>query len=334
MALAVQTFTLVSILAPNSLEIGSALPITETLQVPTILFSESHQSEGWNPEFGGYQNCAVKISTAWKRILGRSFQSDELITWNPPEGCESGCNYTIEYPAPTLRCSDISQDEILGNMNGTDPTEPVAQIPYVFRGEQVYDANSYLNYSVASIAIAWRIQDDAWSDDAFTNKSVGGARCSLYNSTQRAVASFINNTATIHPNIISYNEAFKDFNIGEQGCDMLPADNVNTTLLAFYANYYTIADWVFQQLSGSIVFNGLGILAGPNVTTNIATSDIFSLNEFTGEFSPRTPNVRHGLEQLLVNLTVALIASSMNTTEVSASVEQTKLVWEYDAQRL
>lgn len=182
--------------------------------------------------------------------------------------------------------------------------------------------------------MAWRTQDDALSTDAFSNATVSGARCSLYNTTQRAVVSFLNSTATIRPNIISYNEAFKDFSIGESGCDMLSSDNVNTTLLAYYANYYAIAGWLFPQLAGGIIFYAEGILAGPNVTTGIATSDIFFLNEFTGQFSPRTPDVRRSLEQLLVNLTVALIASSMNTTEVSASVEQDKLVWEYDAQRL
>ncbi|KAK0209695.1 hypothetical protein IW262DRAFT_1528555 [Armillaria fumosa] len=337
-ALSVQGFTLVSILAPNSLEIGSALPINDTLHVPTILFNESSQGTGWNPEFGAYLNCAVKTSTVWKRILGWSFQSDELITWKPPEGCQNGCNYTIEYPAPALHCSDISQDEILGNANDTyassDPPQPIAQLPYALLAEQVYAANSYLNYSEASIAMAWRTQGDALSNDAFSNKTVGGARCSLYNTTQRAVVSFLNSTATIQPNIISYNEAFEDFSIGERGCDMISSDNVNTTLPAYYANYYAIADWLFQQLDGSIIFYAEGILAGPNVSTNIATSDIFYLNEFTGEFSPRTPDIRRDLEQLLVNLTVALIASSMNTTEVSASVEQNKLVWEYDAHRL
>ncbi|KAK0467429.1 hypothetical protein IW261DRAFT_1613018 [Armillaria novae-zelandiae] len=316
MALAVQGFTLVSILAPNSLEIGSALPINVTLDVPTILFNESSQATGWNPEFGSYPNCAVKTSTAWKRILGHSFQSDELITWKPPEGCQNGCNYTIQYPAPALRCSDISQEEILGIANSSDPIQPIAQAPLC-----------------ASIAMAWSTQGNALSNDAFSNKTVGGARCSLYNTTQGAVVSFLNSTATIHPTIISYNEAFKDFNIGESGCDMISSNNINTTLLAYYANYYAIAEWLFQQLDGSIIFYAEGVHSGPNVS-NSATSNIFYLNEFTGQFSPRTPDIRHGLEQLLVNLTVALIASSMNTTEVSASVEQNKLVWEYDAHRL
>ncbi|KAG7443838.1 uncharacterized protein BT62DRAFT_921505 [Guyanagaster necrorhizus] len=102
MAIVVQVFTLISILAPNSLEIGSASPINDIINVPTIFFDRSQQDTGWTSEFGGIQDCTGNLSSAWERILGCSFQFDELVTWKVPDGCQSGCNYTIEYPGPVL----------------------------------------------------------------------------------------------------------------------------------------------------------------------------------------------------------------------------------------
>ncbi|KAK0227227.1 hypothetical protein EDD85DRAFT_794501 [Armillaria nabsnona] len=332
MAIAVQGFTLVSIFAPNSLMIGSASPRNDVLNVPSIFFDTSKEGMGWTSGFGGLGDCTVKASSVWKRILGRAFQSDELITWKPPEGCQDGCNYTIEYPAPALLCSDISEDEILGNGDvdqASDPTQPTVHLssPSWSLTDSVYNSNHYLNHTGAAIAIAWRTQDTSG-----TETTIGGARCSLYNTTQKAVVSFLNNTATILPSIISYNEAFGNF--GNTSCNKLSGNAADTPLLAYYTSYYAITDWLFQQLDGSIVFFHEGVMGISNISTSILASNLFTLNEYTEQFSSSTGDIRGGLEKLLVNFTVALIASSTDTIAVNASVSQNQLVWVYDANRL
>ncbi len=332
MAIAVQGYTLVSIFAPNSLMIGSASPWNDVLNVPSIFFDTSKEGIGWTSGFGGLGDCTVKASSAWKRILGRALQSDELITWKPPEGCQGGCNYTIEYPAPALLCSDISEEEILGNGDvdqASDPTQPTVQLssPSWSLTDSVYNANYYLNHTGAAIAIAWRTQDTSGAE-----ATIGGARCSLYNTTQKAVVSFLNNTATILPSIISYNEAFGTF--GDTSCNKLSGNAADTPLLAYYMSYYAITDWLFQQLNGSIVFFHEGVMGVSNISTSILASNLFTLNEYTEQFSSSTRDIKGELEKLLVNFTVALIASSTDTTAVNASVSQNQLVWVYDAQRL
>ncbi|KAK0219265.1 hypothetical protein IW262DRAFT_1462925 [Armillaria fumosa] len=332
MAVAVQAFTLVSILAPNSLAIGSASPRNDVLDVPSIFFNVSKEGVGWTTGFGGLDDCTVDTSSAWKRIFGRAFQSENLITWNPPEGCQSGCNYTIEYPAPALLCSDISEDEILDDGDAgqaSDPSQPTVQLssPSSLLSESVYIANYSLNQKGAAIAIAWRTQDTPGAE-----KVIGGARCSLYNTTQKAVVSFFNGTVTVLPSIVSYHESFGNF--GDTTCNKLSGNVADTPLLAYYTSYYAVAEWLFQQLDGSIVFFHEGVLGGSNVSTGIVTSNLFTLNEYTSLFSSTTGDIKGGLEQMLVNFTVALIASSTDATAVHASVSQNQLVWEYDAQNL
>ncbi len=332
MAAAVQGFTLVSILAPNPLAVGSASPRNDVLNVPAIFFNTSKEGISWTTGFGGISDCTVTTSSAWKPIFRSAFQSEELITWKPPDGCQSGCNYTIEYPAPALLCSDISEDEILGNGDAgqaSDPTQPTVQLssPSWLLSHMVYNANYSLNQNGAAIAIAWRTQDTLGAETA-----IGGARCSLYNTTQKAVVSFLNGTVAILPSIISYNEAFGDF--GDTTCNKLSRNAANIPLLAYYTSYYAVAEWLFQQLDGSIVFFHKGALGGSNVSTGIVTSNLFMLNEYTGQFGSRMGDIKDGLQQVLVNFTVALMASSTDMTTVHASVSQNQLVWEYDAKRL
>ncbi|KAK0492947.1 hypothetical protein EDD18DRAFT_1108551 [Armillaria luteobubalina] len=97
---------------------------------------------------------------------------------------------------------------------------------------------------------------------------------------------------------------------------------------------HVIAEWLFQQLGGSIVFFHEGVLGMSNVSAGIVTSNLFTLNEYTGLFSSTTGDIKGGLEQILVDFTVAMITSGTEKTAVHASVSQNQLVWEYDAQNL
>ncbi|KAK0436790.1 uncharacterized protein EV420DRAFT_1487406, partial [Desarmillaria tabescens] len=127
----IQALTLVSILAPNALEVRSASPRNDIISVPTISFDNR---DGW-----------TTVTVAWERVLSRSFQSDTLIGWNAPAGCGSACNYTIEYAAPALRCFDISQEEILDDGDGSSgPSNPsaVLQSKYNTTDTAVYNATS------------------------------------------------------------------------------------------------------------------------------------------------------------------------------------------------
>ncbi|SJL15170.1 uncharacterized protein ARMOST_18656 [Armillaria ostoyae] len=72
-----QAFALVSILAPNSLEVGSASPQNTTISVPTVYFSETNLSE---------VQCDPYPSAAWQKVLGQALQSDTLLSWNAPAG--------------------------------------------------------------------------------------------------------------------------------------------------------------------------------------------------------------------------------------------------------
>ncbi len=55
-----------------------------------------------------------------------------------------------------------------------------------------------------------------------------------------------------------------------------------------------------------------------NISTSILASNLFTLNEYMEQFSSSTRDIKGELEKLLVNFTVALIASSTDTTAVNA----------------
>ncbi|KAK0462303.1 uncharacterized protein EV420DRAFT_1761573 [Desarmillaria tabescens] len=306
MATLLQALALVSILAPNSLEVGSASPKITTISVPTVFFSKSNISE---------THCDYYPSPAWEKVLDRALQSNTLIGWNAPVGCGTECNCTVQYNAPALKCTDLSTDEV-NAMLWQNPHFPAT----------VYNATSNLtNPSTgANMSMAWRTYNSNGES------TTAGARCSLYNTTQQSVVSFVNNTGIISPSIISYNAKYhfeQSFSCG--------AVHGRNPLYPQLAAFLTIVGWLYNQLNGSILYSL------PNSTvhdwissTNLMTSNLFSINETARTFTPNIENVTGALEQILVNVTVALITYMGHTAVVNASVAQDQLIWVYHSQRL
>ncbi|PBK65004.1 hypothetical protein ARMSODRAFT_1053310 [Armillaria solidipes] len=253
-------FALVSILAPNSLEVGSASPQNTTISVPTVYFSETNLSE---------VQCDPYPSAAWQKVLGQALQSDTLLSWNAPAGT---------------------------------------------------------TYLVANMSMVWRT-----TYDANGNTTIAGARCSLYNTTQQSVVSFVNNTGNISPSIISYNNFIEHESFSRPSCGSLQ-DGDYPQYLAYWTTYASMRNWLYDQLDGTIVRTTTGLsITGTNL---LASSNLFSLNETAGTFTPNSENVVNALEQIVLNATVALISSMGHTTTVNPSVAEDKLVWVYHVQRL
>ncbi len=204
----VQGFTLVSIFAPNSLMIGSASPRNDVLNVPSIFFDTSKEGIGWTSGFGGLGTAPSKHLQRGNEFLDARSSLTSSSRGNHLKDVRVG----VTIPSSTLRLpyfAPISAKRNLGNGDvdqASDPTQPTVQLssPSWSLTDSVYNANYYLNHTGAAIAIAWRTQDTSGAE-----ATIGGARCSLYNTTQKAVVSFLNNTATILPSIISYKRGFR-----------------------------------------------------------------------------------------------------------------------------
>ncbi|PBK91986.1 hypothetical protein ARMGADRAFT_1166138 [Armillaria gallica] len=323
-AILVQALTLVSILAPNALEVGSASPTTDIISVPTISFANG---DGWTT--GSMTTCTYTVTVAWERVLSRSFQSDTLIVWNAPAGCGSACNYTIEYAAPALQCSDIGQDDILDDGDSSGPSNPSAILRSMNGTTEtaVYNATSQTDDSGWNFTMAWRTYNSPHEDIA-----VAGVQCGLYNATQRAVVSFVNNTAIISPSVISYNDPFS---ISDHNSDCAAIENGSTPAagLSSRASYTVIMGWLCDQLDGQIAFTSVGDKQWFS-ETKVLTSNLFSMNETARTFSPNPPDMRRALEETLINATIALISSEGDTAMVEASVARDQLVWVYHSLRL
>lgn len=328
MAIVVHAYTLVSILAPNSLEVGTASVQSEPISIPTIFFN-SERSWGYAPT----DFCDHALPTGWKRILGQSLQSDELIGWKAPLRCETGCNYTFEYPAPALRCFDLEPDELFDDDESFNPSPPAPSHYLVklrtttpVRG--VYNATYSLDFYTADIAMAWRTYN------ADNESAVSGVRCSLYNTTQQSTVSFFNSTGTISPRVLSYNDPYAAFDIPPLICNEVgPTRNVSSSVDAYHASYFTIVNWLFKQLSGSIDYVHVGP-QGWDTQTEVMTTNLFSLNNTARTFSENTVDIKGALERMLVNATIALISSVGETTTVDGTVARDLFVWVYDAHRL
>ncbi|SJL15171.1 uncharacterized protein ARMOST_18657 [Armillaria ostoyae] len=131
--------------------------------------------------------------------------------------------------------------------------------------------------------------------DANGNTTIAGARCSLYNTTQQSVVSFSMNR--FHgPVAVVFKTAITSSTL-RPGPPTHPC--------------------------------GIGFM-----TSLTERSNLFSLNETAGTFTPNSENVVNALEQILLNATVALISSMGHTTTVNPSVAEDKLVWVYHVQRL
>ncbi|KAK0505466.1 hypothetical protein EDD18DRAFT_1326541 [Armillaria luteobubalina] len=307
-AIILQAFELVSILAPNSLEIGTAPPTYTNLTVPTVSFSKTNLS--------GSQCDDDKPYAAWQKVLGRALLSDKLLAWDAPVGCGTACNYTILYAAPALRCTTLGMDAV-------DRLVP-STIPYAV----VYNAT----HTGTNMTLAWRMYGDNGQSTAT------GAHCSLYNTTQKSDVSFVNNNATISPSIISYDYAkYYSASVSNfTGCITLEDGDVS---FEDSHNYAYIVTWLYEQLNGTLLriprndsvpaFTWI-----PGTNFNLISNNLFSLNETAGTFNPNSDDVISALEQILVNATVALIASLRHNTRVDASVAQDQLVWVYDVGRL
>ncbi|KAK0241022.1 hypothetical protein EDD85DRAFT_764124 [Armillaria nabsnona] len=302
-----QAFALVSILAPNSLEVSSASPKSTMISVPTVYFSKTNPSDFQCNPFPG--------STALGMALSQAFQSDRLLGWKAPAGCGTACNYTIQYPAPALRCTGLDTDEVDTMVPSDDDLTTLYNATYNIDSTP---------FSVTNMTMAWRTYD------ANGKLTIGGARCSLYNTTQQSVVSFVNNFGTISPSIISYNDPI---NSGAGiGCNSTSLqDEVPDPLLISYA---IIETWLYNQLAGSIMIVGGSTPSESAITTDTSVfhTTLFSLNETARTLTPKSKSLGHALEQILVNATVALITSLGQTTTVNALVPQ--LVWAYHGQSL
>ncbi|KAK0194747.1 hypothetical protein F5146DRAFT_1171901 [Armillaria mellea] len=303
-----QTFTLVSILAPNSLEVGLASPQNIIISVPTAYFDKANLSEA---------RCDPYPSAEWQNVLSQALQSDTLLGWNAPPGCGSACNYTIQYAAPALRCIEFNTDEGITMVPSDDDLTTVYNAMYNI---------DRTTYSVANISMAWRT-----TYDTNTESTIAGARCSLYNTTQQAVIKFANNTGNISPSIISYDSLVEYESVSRPSCGTLQDGNYPQDL-EYWSTYALIQNWLYDQLNGIIIRSTSG--SSVTVTNLLASSNLFSMNETAGTFTPNNENVVNALEQIFVNATVALIASLGQTTMVDASVVHDKLVWVYHGHRL
>ncbi len=123
---------------------------------------------------------------------------------------------------------------------------------------------------------------------------------------------------------------------------MSSGESRNATSVSLYT-YNMVWSWLFGQLYGAFICRTVDSYSNPtltqcfpgtNSTLNLATNNLFSLNETVGTLTPNGGNVSSALEQILVNLTVALITHWGQTTKVVASVAQDQLVWVYHIQRL
>ncbi|KAK0433075.1 hypothetical protein EV421DRAFT_1910370 [Armillaria borealis] len=298
MALLLQALTLVSILTPNALEVSSGSPRNNNISVPTVSFSNG---DAWT--MGVMTNCTFTTTVAWEQILSCSFQSDSLIEWNAPAGCGSACNYTIEYAALALQCSDIGQDKILHDGYGSShPSNPSAILRSTNSSldTAVYNATtSTIVNSMWNFTMAWHTYHNSPE-----NITVAGVWCSFYNSTQRAVVSFINNTVLISPSVISYNDLFSICDV-IWGClnGSIPVAGLST-----HMSYMVIMGWLCDQLDGAIEFMSVGDQQWFS-ETKVLTSNLFSMNETAQTFSPNPSNMSHALEEVIVNAMIALMSS-------------------------
>ncbi len=284
-----------------------------TISVPTALFNRSISGFG----------CIGSPLADSEKVLGHALQSETLIGWNAPVGCETACNYTIRYSAPALQCTELA----IGEAN--------TMLPVSQNNLTVYNA-TILNPLglIEPISIAWRTYDTNGTS------TVAGTRCSLYNTTQQSVVSFVNNTGMISPSIISYNSPVNTDDV--RTCPEFD-ESSNATSVSLYT-YAVVGRWLFGQLYGAFEHllpaeqtKGSQAFWGPSFDSfpfHLSTNNLFSLNETAGTFTPNNKNVSSALEQMLVNVTVALITYWGQTTVVDASVAQDQLVWVYHVQRL
>ncbi len=263
-------------LRPIPLEIGTAPPKYTFISLPTVYFSTANLS--------GSQCDDDKPYAAWQKVLRRAIRQASCL--DAPVGCGAACNYTIQYIAPGLQCTELSMDEV----NRLVPST----VPYTV----VYNAK----YTGMNMSMAWHMYGTNGQSTAT------GALCSLSNTTQQSVVSFV--TTTEHfPQYCIPRPCKVRLCVGfEYRCVTLQDSDVSSH------NYAYIVTWLYDQLNGTLLRIPLNDSVPaftwiPATNFNLISNNLFSLNETAGTFTPNSNNVIGALEQILVNATVALITS-------------------------
>ncbi len=94
--------------------------------------------------------------------------------------------------------------------------------------------------------------------DTNGKSAVAGTRCSLYNTTQQSVVSFVNNTGMISPTIISYHNPVYTIFSAPPGMHCLSLGSSPTPLFI----YEVVGNWLFEQLLGTLVRWQMGVVDG------------------------------------------------------------------------
>lgn len=339
----IPAMSLISILAPNALGVEPALATQTSLTVPTLALSS-----GMIFSMVPGDDCVYSSPTQnWQRIIQRAMMSNDFIGWTAPEGCGPGCDYSIEYNAPALRCADLTSAQI---WDPETSTTPPAQAQAILNDQQapsltgIFNASSNVGPAVpdppatnstSPYTYTFTLAYQPLVDAAASHNSTGSI-CTFHDATYRASVSFANNTQLVKTEVLAYLDALNNSYILPLGCTTYGFDIEPPAGLAHAVNYHAICEIFAGFLNGNIIAATINNVGTLDISTSIGLTNLFAINQTTGHwgFTPAVANISQSLSDLFTNVTLAMFSQSTATANVEASVLSSGVVWVYNMRRL
>ena len=201
----IHALLIVNILAPNALTIGLSEPVTKEIQVPTLdMGSVIGAILAW-------QHAPVSSPfpfplnlTPTSQLIMNSILLHPEIKWNVPQGCESTCDFELEYDGVALQCHDMAVNtnrprdcEITGSEMALVYSANVTGPPIFDPAEADPPYGLTINY-----AEIYRGEGEGrCGTENVTVHPAGGVDCQLRNATYQTTFSFGNGVQRIDTSI-------------------------------------------------------------------------------------------------------------------------------------
>jgi hypothetical protein len=337
-AITMNGFVLVSILAPNALVVSRSHRISQ-ISIPRLDFAKNISLLD-TPQ-PSTLHSALLLNTG---VSVSSSNSPELL-WSIPQECGAECSFEFDYESPGISCRDMRSEEFqegditpfnqepFSNLN-PDPYAPAATWTFYTAAESLGDApqdwgssrmaNSFrITYASTSI----RPKPSNRSEPLVVAGSPKGTICSFRDARYRATIQAVNQTKVVSSRLISSGNSLS------RTCWWADSNGANSTECQLYATHS------FNVCQAFVTQFGIG----PTATLSLRAAApswyvddgldqhlrtvgmVFDYNgNSTGDgvfsLDSRFSDLNKALEELFANMTIGMTPYLGMPTTVSASV--------------
>jgi hypothetical protein len=334
----VQILEVVTIMAPQSLKVAPGLLYTEQANATSLNFTQGPMTAA-NIFSGGYTGP----SSAWLRTVQKAMMTPAPVSLPSPPNCATGCSYNITYKAPALQCTDLPASDLTPHtasgpqtlysgssslwptMNATG-TDTGILVPY-------FTSNASDHDSAYTLRIEWSgLAFDSSSPSSATPDSPLGVECNFVEADYSAFIWFNGTIQYFDPQIVSIGQTLVGQLANGHNCSVTP--DASQPCWVNGINFRATAEAFSRLILGTIIYNGSGSLqvtsGTPDLLPLFDTNTTLVGQTTSWSFNRTVPDMSSALQDMLCNVTVALIGARNDVANVTVTYEAGGIAWAFD----